>query len=135
MEPDFKALAAQDPGSWHEVCRLFGDVVFWWEGDDYQGRWLGAARIGGEPVVFAGYFGSCSGCDELQGAVGYGESHDLDGVAGVIRNVWDGRKVGADAVVDELERLGNEACGSERQACLDAAKSLGLTITLMEVEP
>ena len=131
MEPDFKALAAQDPGSWEGICRLLADISFWWREPAYSGSWLAAARIGDEPVLFWGSFGSCSGCDSLEAADG-----DDDEVARLIRSVWEGRAVGAEAVVAELERIGNDAWSDgARDAAIAAANTLGMSITLMEVEP
>lgn len=131
MEPDFAAMATQRPQSWEDVCRLLARIDFAWREDKYSGLWLAVGWVGADPVLFHGDFGSCSGCDELVSAGG-----DAAEVASIIQGVWDGRVVGADKIVAGLERIGNDAwTKGAMEAVTAAAASLGLSVTLMEVEP
>lgn len=129
MEPNLKAAA--DSGSWLGICRSLADITFTWQESGYSGSWLAAGTLHGEPVLFWGSFGSCSGCDSLEAA--YDDPEELERI---VRAEWEGRIVGAGALVEALERFGNDAwCEGAREASMEAAAALGLTITLMEVEP
>jgi hypothetical protein len=52
-------------------------VVLYCEEDGYEGEWVALLCKDGRIGVVDGYFGSCSGCDALEGEDGVGEVHEL----------------------------------------------------------
>lgn len=70
----------ETPESYADVARLRGDrVLLYQEFGSYQGEWamFSLSVEGGFYRIWRGWYGSCSGCDDLQ-ARGFGSKEDVD---------------------------------------------------------
>lgn len=55
------------PESYADVAALRGErVLLFQQFGDYQGEWVLFSLAGNEYKIWRGYYGSCSGCDDLQ---------------------------------------------------------------------
>lgn len=66
------------PVSYRDIATLRGErVLIYREFGSYQGEWVMVSLRGDEYLLYRGYYGSCSGCDDLQ-ATSFVTQEDVD---------------------------------------------------------
>lgn len=66
------SIILETPQNYSDVARLRGQqVLFYQEFGSYQGEWFCLARKDDLYYLYEGWYGSCSGCDDIQGTWGY----------------------------------------------------------------
>lgn len=65
--------------SYQETLEAAGATILEYEEfGDYQGTWYAVVNHDGDIYLTSGSYGSCSGCDALQGDIGYDLDSDSD---------------------------------------------------------